>query len=402
VDIARWPKPKPGGGYHPRVKRSFDLVFTAGGIRRRVIECRAAVHECRTCGKVFLPNRYERVTKHFHGLMGWAMYEHVTRQASYVAIQERLEEYFGLNVGDSEVYRFKTLLARYYRPCYQRLLKTILTGPVLHVDETEVKLRTGKGYVWVLATAEEVVYLYRPTREGDFLPGLLKDFRGVLVSDFYAAYDALPFPQQKCLIHLLRDMNQELLNRPFDAELRSITGPFGTLLRAAVEEIDRHGLVARHLGRHAGAAERFFDDLAARSFVSEAAAALRARLLKYRGKLFTFLRHDGAAWNNNAENAIKRFAYYREGTVGCLKEAGLADYPVLLSIYQTCRYRGVSFLKFLLSGERDVDTFCEHPRRKRQRPLIEVYPKGIARPKFGPSTKQPVSPSSDPPSPTTE
>jgi hypothetical protein len=85
-------------------------------------------------------------------------------------------------------------MARYYRSCYRRLLKKILAGPVLHVDETEVKLRTGKGYVLVLATAEEVVYLYRPTREGDFLTKLLKDFRGVLVSDFYAAYDALPCP----------------------------------------------------------------------------------------------------------------------------------------------------------------------------------------------------------------
>jgi hypothetical protein len=37
---------------------------------------------------------------------------------------------------------------------------------VLHADETEAKLRTGKGYEWVLAAAEEVVYLYRPAREG--------------------------------------------------------------------------------------------------------------------------------------------------------------------------------------------------------------------------------------------
>ena len=60
----------------------------------------------------------------------------------------------------------------------------------------------------MFANVEEVVYLYRPTREGDFLQELLKDFRGVLVSDFYAAYDSLPCPQQKCLIHLIRDMNQ--------------------------------------------------------------------------------------------------------------------------------------------------------------------------------------------------
>ena len=36
--------------------------------------------------------------------------------------------------------------------------------------------------------------MYRPTREGDFLHELLKDFRGVLVSDFYAAYDCHRLP----------------------------------------------------------------------------------------------------------------------------------------------------------------------------------------------------------------
>jgi len=55
------------------------------------------------------------------------------------------------------------------------------------------------------------VYLYKPTREGEFLRELLKSFHGVLVSDFYSAYDAIECPQQKCLIHLIRDINQELL-----------------------------------------------------------------------------------------------------------------------------------------------------------------------------------------------
>jgi hypothetical protein len=38
-------------------------------------------------------------------------------------------------------------MARYYQPCLKRLLAKVLSGTVLHVDETEVKLRTGKGYV---------------------------------------------------------------------------------------------------------------------------------------------------------------------------------------------------------------------------------------------------------------
>jgi hypothetical protein len=182
----------------------------------------------------------------------------------------------------------------------------------------------------------------------------------------------------------MRDMNQELLNNPFDQELQSVTGPFGALLRAIVETIDRHGLKCRHLRRHQRDVERYFDSLAAQSFRSESAQALRARMLKYREKLFTFLVHDGVPWNNNlAENAIRQFAYYRADNPGRLGEPGLKDYLVLLSLYQTCRYNGVSFLKFLLSRERDIDTFCNGPRRKRRLPIIEVYPKGVNRPDFG-------------------
>jgi hypothetical protein len=112
-------------------------------------------------------------------------------------------------------------------PPIEKLLRKILSGHLLHVDETEVKLQQGKGYVWVFTNLEEVVYMFRPNREGDFLRELLKDFHGMLVSDFYAAYDALSCPQQKCLIHLIRDLNQELLNNPYDDELKAITCPTG-------------------------------------------------------------------------------------------------------------------------------------------------------------------------------
>jgi len=252
---------------------------------------------------------------------------------------------------------------------------------VLHVDETVVKLKTGKGYVWVFASLEEVIYLYRPTREGDFLKEMLKDFKGVLISDFYSAYDSLDCPQQKCIIHLIRDINQEVLNNPFDDELQSVTQPFRSLLQAIVATIDEHGLKRRFLERHADDVAGFFRMLSTGSFRSEAAMALKERLLRHQNKLFTFMQHDGVPWNNNnAENAIKMFAYYRRVTVGRLAETGLIDYLTLLSIQQTCRYKGISFLKFMLSKRRDVDAFCTNKRKLRWHLSIELYPKGFVPP----------------------
>jgi hypothetical protein len=365
------------------VKRAFDLVITASGIKRKVIECRAPVLRCLACNRAFVSEEYERLDKHFHGLKSWAIYQHVAHRLSLGTIEAMLREFFGITVCSAEFLMFKSLMAGHYRPTYERLLARILSGGLLHVDETEVTLLSGKAYVWVFTSLEEVVFMHRPTREGDFLKEMLKDFRGVLVPDFYAAYDAIGCPQQRCLIHLMRDMNQDLLNNPFDKELESITQPFGTLLRAIVTTVDEHGLKRRHLQRHKPEVEAFFRDLGGRHFVSEAAEALRTRLDRNRDRLFTFLDHDGVPWNNNnAENAVKRFAYYRENTAGIMKEPGLNNYLLLLSICQTCRYKGVSFLKFLLSGDLDVDVFCERKRRKREAAAIETYPEVFVPPHY--------------------
>jgi hypothetical protein len=62
-----------------------------------------------------------------------------------------------------------------------------MNGRLIHVDETRVNLAGRYGYIWVFTNLEEAVYLYSPSREGDLVQQLLKDFKGVLVTDFYAA-----------------------------------------------------------------------------------------------------------------------------------------------------------------------------------------------------------------------
>jgi Transposase IS66 family len=286
---------------------------------------------------------------------------------------------------------FKYLMAQYYAATLAQLHAKLLAGRVIHADETEVNLKgVGKAYVWVFTNLEEVIYLYKPSREGGFLHEYLKGFSGVLVSDFYTAYDSLPCAQQKCLIHLIRDLNHDILANPFDEELKALAADFGRLLRAAVTTIDRHGLSRRHLGKHKADAERFFETILARTYCSDAAQAYQQRFEKYRVKLFTFLDHDGVPWNNNnAEHAIKGFAYYREIADGLLTESGLKSYLTLLSIQQTCVYKGVSFLKFLVSQEREIDGFCDGGRRGRRVLPYDLYPEGYIPPRRrGRSTKR--------------
>jgi hypothetical protein len=358
------------------VKVAYDLRFSPGGIRRMVVYCTAALHRCREYKKDFHPERYKRRDKHLHGLKSWAMYQHVAQRTSLDNLPTMFEEFFGLRIVPEELHMIKSLMANRYRPTQEKILSNILAGGLVHIDETKVKLRNGSGYVWVFANLEDV-YLFQPTREGDFLHELLKSFSGVLVSDFSGAYDSLSCKQQRCLIHLVRDFNTDILKNPYDDELKALGSEFGHLLRQIISTVDRYGLKKKHLGKHGEDVRRFFRDVAGRQYRSELAEGYQTRLIKNENRLFTFLEHDGVPWNNNnAECAVKRFACYRRNADGQILEAGLKDYLVLLSIYQTCKYKGVSFLKFLLSGEQDVDQYLQGKRKPAMPPTVEVYPPG--------------------------
>jgi hypothetical protein len=376
-------------GKQNRVKLAYDLKFTAGGIHRQVIRYIAVRHQCEDCRKGFLPEQYNRRDKHLHGLKSWAIYQHIVHRISLHHLETMFEDCFGLRVGVMEVVLIKTLMARRYRKTLKEILARIVAGGLVHVDETHFNLKQGKGYVWVLASMEDVVYFYLPNRETGFLKDLLRGFNGVLVSDFYAGYESMPYKQQPCLLHLIRDMNDDLMSSPYDEEFKTLAGEFGKLLRCIVDTIDRYGLKRHHLHKHKADVTRFFRDLTVCVYGSELAESYQKRFLKNEGRLFTFLDHDGVSWNNNtAEHAIKAIARFRELYDGQMGEEGLLECLVLLSVQQTCKYRGVSFLKFLLSRDEDIGAYYQ--RKKNGHFAIEVYPNGFSRTKRPVKTDQPL------------
>ena len=208
-----------------------------------------------------------------------------------------------------------------------------------------------------------MIYAYSASREGEILGEFLKDFRGIMVTDFYTAYDSVPCLQQRCLIHLIRDFNDDLFKNQFDNEFKGMVEGFGRLLRPIMTTIDAHGLKTHFLKKHKRAVDVFFADYIEREYASELAIKYRTRLKKNWGRLFTFLDHDAVPWNNNnAENAIKGFAALRRVIGGSSTEKGLRDSLKLLSIAQTLRNKNVSFLDFLKSGERSLSKYLSQIR----------------------------------------
>jgi predicted RecB family nuclease len=341
-------------------KFQYDLRVSSGSIKRWITEFRTPFHHCLRCKIGFFPPSYKAKERYGHSLIAWVMHQHISNRISFERLEFTLRECFGIRLQYSRIHHIKYLAARYYKRTYNQILRNIIGGGLVHADETKAKLTIETGYVWVFANVMNVAYIYRPTREGKFLHELLSDFDGVLITDFYAAYDSLDCRQQKCLLHLMWDINGDLLKHPFDEDLKFVARGFGELLRAIINTVDRYGLKARFLRKHKKDVAKFYRNIEARELVSDVARHYLDRFVKYRQKLFTFLDHDGVAWNNNnAEHAIKPFAKYRLVTKGMVTRKGLDAYLVLLSIFETCEYRGVSFLDFLLSKERDIDRYCQ-------------------------------------------
>ena len=101
----------------------------------------------------------------------------------------------------------------------------------MHADETKGVVFGGGHYVWIFANLTSVANVYSPSREASMLDKVLAGFEGVLVSDFYGGYDAVPCRQQKCLINLMRDINDHVLKHQCNSELTFIATRFGGLLR---------------------------------------------------------------------------------------------------------------------------------------------------------------------------
>jgi len=227
-----------------------------------------------------------------------------------------------------------------------------LSSNLIQIDETEIKLdQKRKGYIWVFSNMDTVYYLYREDRKASFLKDFLNGFSGVILSDFYKGYDNLIQPQQKCIVHLLRDINFDFFHNQLDRELKYIVKLFGALLKEIVSTIDKYGLKKRHLNKHIRMVDKFYNQISGNDFNSDLATKYQKRFLTYREKLFTFLHYDNVPWhNNNAEYAIKSFAKHREKGNRIFTEKSIDSYSILLSIEQTCKYRGIRFMDFLMDS----------------------------------------------------
>jgi transposase len=354
-----------------------DLVFTKNGCRKTFVKYVGAKAFCKTCRCLYLPPAIFKICKSAfgYGFQAWVTYQRVALRQPYEAITRMMEDMFEEKITDGTAVGFVKAVAERYAPAESTLLRRMLESPFIHVDDTKVNIQGENNHVWAFTDGVHVAFRMTATREPDIVHEVLKGYKGVMVSDFYPGFDSVACRQQKCLIHLVRDINDELWDNPFDSQLEAFATSMRNLLVPILLEVQRYGLKARHLHKNRVSVDRFYRDMIENArYTSEVTIRFKDRFRRYRESMFLFLEENSIPWNNNTgERALRHLAVQRKIS-GSFFKSFSSSYLVLLGIAQTCRFQEKSFLKFLLSGEMDVDHFRPIRRRRMTRQLVKSPP----------------------------
>ena len=116
--------------------------------------------------------------------------------------QERQFARLGVDISRATMCGWAMKVAESCKPLLEILRAEILSGPVVNIDETTLKLlfepgKTGnsKSYMWIFMGgppgSRSLYYEYHPTRAGDVVAGFLKEYKGYVQTDGYSGYDFL-------------------------------------------------------------------------------------------------------------------------------------------------------------------------------------------------------------------
>ena len=327
-----------------------DMVFTKNTVRKTVIRYYGNKSFCPKCSKYYAPPQINNMDLG-HNYKAWLIYQRLFLRLPYGIIQQNMQEMFNEHVSQAVISTTLNYFAGYYKNTEKILLNEILNSPFIHADETIVNVKGDDCYVWILTNGKNVFFKLTNTREIAVIKDLLQKYEGVLISDFYPGYDSIKCKQQKCWVHLIRDLNDDLRKNPFNSEYEKFVILIKELMLLIFEAIDKYGFKVRHLNKFIPKVDSFYECITNYQYKSEITQKYQNRFLKYRNKLFVFLHYDNIPWNNNmAERGLRHIAVQRK--ISTHFREGINVYLLLLGIMQTCRFSKQSFLEFLISGKK--------------------------------------------------
>jgi transposase len=250
------------------------------------------------------------------------------------------------------------------RPILNLLEDALRCERVIHCDETRLqvltssKSATSDHWMWVRAAGPPgrrvILFDYDASRGGDVPRRLFEGYRGALVTDGYAAYDAVAsaygLVHAGCWAHLRRKVDEAIKAQPSVAGQAKVALAFIRELYAIERELAARDppIEERRAARHARSrpvVEQFHAWLTALEPEvlpeSRLGKAVRYALAQW-PKLVVFLEHpDVPLDNNRCENAIRPFVIGRRGWLFSDTVPGARASATLYSLVETAKANGL-------------------------------------------------------------
>jgi transposase len=283
-------------------------------------------------------------------------------QIPYRKVQYILKNLFGMPLVPATAMNFDRRATALGRPLYEQLRVMLQSADVAYADETGWR-EDGEGrYIWFGGNENVAFYEITDNRAAESAIALLgKEFDGALVTDDYAAYNAVDAQnQQTCWNHIRTKAKEivqqiELIDPPIAAP-RSLE--FCRKLQDFAVEMCELGQKRRSRKLSLARAKAMIPALRKRlrrfgenPLEHAAAETLRHRVMvKDWDKLFTFLRVKGVEPTNNlSERSLRFLVIMRKICFGTRSAAGTESHSVLPSILQTAKRQGKDAIGVLVT-----------------------------------------------------
>jgi hypothetical protein len=243
---------------------------------------------------------------------------------------------------------------------WQRLSEILLAW----YEQIAEEANNGQGcWLWCFANDRNCYYMIEYCRGSPVLQKFFtEEFEGVLITDFWAAYDSVDAAdRQKCLPHLLREL-EKVDKRNDSAEWQAFAKKLRRLLRDGIRLRKRSDFAPKRYQNRIDRLNRRVGQMAHEEHADADAKRLTKRLRRYGEYLFTFLDYPYVTADNNfGERQIRPAVILRKNSQSNRSDRGAATQAVLMSVYRTLRLRGLNPTKTITNALKTYLTTGELP-----------------------------------------
>ena len=229
-------------------------------------------------------------------------------------------------------------LSQLFQGEVEALHAAIRASPALNIDETGWRVNGVNDYLWVFTDKFHTAYQIIHSRASQVVIDMLgEDYQGIVGSDFFSAYNPLPYRKQKCHSHLGREFH-EVRERDDTDEFIWLKRKVDRLRKDSVrlkENREKYEpeVFQRRLQRLIQRALELGDV----EYEDPDSARLAQRVVKYAGELFTFVDHPEVEHTNNlAERKLRPCVVIRKISGGNRSDRGASAHENLMSLIVTC------------------------------------------------------------------